>query len=121
MASGTQTLSVRAEIREGASRLRPGQLVEAALGVGGGNALWAVPPTSLARVGNNATVYVKTTDGFQPIAVRVVEEGPTSSLVAGPFKGDERIAVKGVATLKSMQGNQQAAARGTEQRTGEKP
>jgi RND family efflux transporter MFP subunit len=103
VSSSTQTVGVRAEIREGTDRLRPGQLVEATLSATAGPALWQVPAGALARVGGKTLVYVARPEGFLPVAVEVVEQGPDTALVSGPLKRDERLAVRGVSTLKAMQ------------------
>jgi RND family efflux transporter MFP subunit len=103
VSSSTQTVTVRAEIRDGADRLRPGQLVEATLSSATGRALWQVPSSALARVDGKAIVYVAAPGGFMPVTVEVAEQGPESALVGAPFKGTERLAVRGVSTLKAMQ------------------
>ncbi len=103
VASGTQTVAVRVEVRNGAARLRPGQLVEAVLAGQGGAGVWGVPTAAIARIAGRALVYRQTADGFMPQTVTVLESGADTALVQAPFKGDERVAVKGVAALKAMQ------------------
>lgn len=104
VSAGTQTALVRAEVSRGAQRLRPGQFVEAAIattGQGGQGGQWDVPNSAIARVSGYTVVFVRTAAGFRPSPVRIVSEGAARSLVAADFKGDERIAVSGVASLKS--------------------
>lgn len=103
VASGTQTVAVRVEIRNGAARLRPGQLVEVVLASQGGAGVWGVPATAIARIAGHAMVYRQTPEGFVPQTVTVLESGADTTLVSAPFKGNERIAVKGVAALKALQ------------------
>jgi RND family efflux transporter MFP subunit len=103
VAGSTQTLAVRAEVRKGAERLRAGQLVEAVLGGTGGQGGWSVPVAAIARSNGRAQVYVETPGGFAAQAVQVVEEAGGNALVAAPFKGNERVATKGVATLKAIE------------------
>ena len=101
VSAGTQTALVRAEVSRGAQRLRPGQFVEAAIATTGQGGQWDVPNSAIARVSGRTVVFVRTAAGFRPSPVRIVSEGATRSLVAADFKGDERIAVSGVASLKS--------------------
>jgi len=103
VAGSTQTLAVRAEVRKGAERLRAGQLVEAVLGGTGGQGVWTVPVSAIARSNGRAQVYVATPGGFTAQVVQVVEEAGGNALVAAPFKGNERVAAKGVATLKAIE------------------
>jgi RND family efflux transporter MFP subunit len=103
VAGSTQTLAVRAEIRKGAERLRAGQLVEAVLAGAGGSGVWSVPAGAIARNNGRALVYVEAPGGFVAQPVQVVEEAGGAVLVAAPFKGGERVAVKGVATLKAIE------------------
>ena len=85
------------------ARLRPGQLVEAVIAGAGGDRLWRVPTSALARSGGRALVYIETAGGFLPQAVEVMDDAGGSALLAAPFKGGERLVIKGVATLKAMQ------------------
>jgi cobalt-zinc-cadmium efflux system membrane fusion protein len=103
VAGSTQTLAVRAEVRKGAERLRAGQLVEAVLGGAGAQGVWRVPAAAIARNGGRAQVYVEAPGGFVALAVQVVEEAGGFALVAAPFRGNERVAAKGVATLKAIE------------------
>ena len=103
VAGSTQTLAVRAEVRKGVERLRAGQLVEAVLGGASGQGVWSVPVAAISRSNGRAQVYVETTGGFAAQAVQVVEEAGVNALVAAPFKGGERVATKGVATLKAIE------------------
>jgi len=101
VSAANQTVMVRAEVDRNAGRLRPGQYVEASIEVAGGEALWSVPSTALARVKGNALVFVRTAEGFRAQPVRVLNETATRALIAGELAAGELIAVKGVATLKA--------------------
>lgn len=100
--SANQTVMVRAELSKGAQRLRPGQLVEATLAAdaGSGNQ-WSVPNTALVRNEGKLLVFVQTSSGFRAQAVNLVSEGAGSSVISGNLRGDERVAVRGVAALKA--------------------
>ncbi len=99
---GSQTVTVRAEIRQGTENLRPGQFVEAALASDGSGKHWHVPNSALVRQRDQAYVFVQTATGFRVQPVRLVGEAADSSVVSGEFKGDERIAVRGTSSLKAV-------------------
>lgn len=103
VAAPTQTVTVRAEIRDGAARLRPGQLVEAVIDAPSGAGTWQVPAAAVARSAGRAVVYVETREGFLAQPVQVLQERGAVVLIGAPFKGGERVAVGGVAALKAMQ------------------
>ena len=62
---------------------------------------WSVPNAALARLQGRVLVFVQTAQGFRAVPVNVVAEGAQSSSVRGELKGDERIAVRGVSSLKA--------------------
>ncbi len=102
LSGGSQTILVRALINKGTEGLRPGQYVEASIATAGsGMKQWNVPNSALARLGEQAVVFVRTPTGFRAQKVSVKLEGAQRSLIDGEFKGDEAIAVQGVSTLKS--------------------
>jgi RND family efflux transporter MFP subunit len=96
-----QTVIVRAEFSDSSLALRPGQVVEAQIApsaVSGQE--WRVKAGALVRRGSDAFVFVQTTSGFTATPVRVREETPEFYVVSAAFRGDERIAVSGLAALK---------------------
>ena len=102
LSGANQTILMRALIREGAENLRPGQFVEASIATSSGAAAqWQVPNGAVARIGGKAMVLVETAKGFRPEGVTVLHVGAESSVITGPFKGDEKIAVRGVSALKA--------------------
>ena len=97
-----QTVAVRAEIATGADRLRPGQFVEASVAASSAGAKqWSVPNAALVRTEGALLLFVQTAQGFRAQKVTLMSEGAADSLVGGELKGDERIAVRGVAALKA--------------------
>lgn len=97
-----QTVAVRAEIVTGADRLRPGQYVEASVAAAAATARqFSVPNAALVRVEGTPLLFVQTAQGFRAQKVTLVREGAEESLVGGEIKGDERVAVRGVAALKA--------------------
>jgi RND family efflux transporter MFP subunit len=102
---GSQTVLVRAEITRGTERLHPGQFVEATVVAVVRNdragLLWSVPNAALARLQDRVLVFVQTAQGFRVVPVGLIAEGAQSSTIRGDLKGDERIAVRGVSSLKA--------------------
>lgn len=99
---GSQTVTVRAEIRQGTENLRPGQFVEAVLSTDGIGKHWHVPNAALVRLRDQTYVFVRTATGFRAQPVKLAGETADSSVVSGEFKGDERIAVRGTSSLKAV-------------------
>lgn len=100
VASGNQTVLVRGRVESGAERLRPGQYVEASLALPGGGATFTVPGGALARVAGRPVVFVRTPLGFRAQPVELLGDAAATAVVAG-LKGDEQVAVRGVAALKA--------------------
>jgi multidrug efflux pump subunit AcrA (membrane-fusion protein) len=99
----SQTVMLRALITENARNLRPGQNVEVAVaGVDTGTEpAWRVPNEALARHGGKAYVFARSPTGFTPVAVRLLQEGPRDTAVAGPLSEGSEIAVTGTSALKA--------------------
>jgi len=97
----SQTVMLRALISVNAAKLRPGQYVETAVAAADTEVIqWRVPNGSLVRHQNRLLVFVKSTQGFRPVAVTMINEGAQSSVVAGELKG-AAIAVGGMSALKA--------------------
>jgi multidrug efflux pump subunit AcrA (membrane-fusion protein) len=95
-----QTMHLRAEITQGTEKLSPGQIVEAEISLGAQKQHFSVPKSALARQGTEALVFVQTKTGFRPLKVKVVFEQGDEAVVDASFKGNERIAVSGIAAIK---------------------
>ena len=99
--SANQTVMVRAEVTEGAERLRPGQQIEVLIAApGSATEQWVVPNQALVHQDGQVYVFVQTPGGFRVQAVTVVSAAAQTSTVQAPLRGDERIAVRGVVALK---------------------
>ncbi|MFA5371897.1 MAG: efflux transporter periplasmic adaptor subunit, partial [Sideroxydans sp.] len=84
--------------------LRPGQFVEASISIGAnGGVQWEIPNSAIARITGRTVVFVETTQGFHAQTINVLNEGAQNSVISGDLKGDEKIAVRGIFTLKSSQ------------------
>ena len=97
-----QTILLRAIILLGAENLRPGQFVEASISTNSSNkAQWEIPNSAISRIQGRTVVFVETAKGFRSQLITVLNQGATNSVIGGPFKGDEKIAVGGVSALKA--------------------
>jgi len=95
-----QTMHLRAEITQGTEKLSPGQIVEAEISLGAQEQHFSVPKSALARQGTEALVFVQTKTGFRPLKVKVIFEQGDEAVVDASFKGNEKIAVSGIAAIK---------------------
>lgn len=102
LSGANQTILLRAVIQQGAESLRPGQFVEASISTGtNGSAQWNIPNSAISRIAGKTVVFVETPQGFRAKNISVLNEGAKNSVISGELKGDEKIAVSGVSTLKS--------------------
>ena len=101
--SGTnQTILLRAMIQQGSENLRPGQFVEASISTSANSgAQWNIPNSAIARIAGKTVVFVETPQGFHAQTINVLNEGAQNSVISGELVGDEKIAVRGISTLKS--------------------
>lgn len=103
LSTASQTVMIRAEITKGVESLRAGQYVEAQVAASvGGDKQWRIPTDALARHQGKAYVFVQAKDGFVATEVELLGEGRLASTIGGKLRGDERIAVKGIAALKAI-------------------
>lgn len=99
---GSQTVMLRALVSGNASRLKPGQYVEAAVSVADSGApQWRVASASLARHQGRVLLFARTAKGFRAVPVTLVNESANSAIVAGDLQGVTGVAVGGVAALKA--------------------
>ncbi|MGD8931720.1 MAG: efflux RND transporter periplasmic adaptor subunit [Chromatiales bacterium] len=96
-----QGVLVRAEVTEGAERLRPGQFVQANLTGPDNGDLYRVPRAGLVRSGGASYVFVETPDGFETVPVEVRVEETAHIIISGEFAADARVATSGTASLKA--------------------
>jgi RND family efflux transporter MFP subunit len=100
-----QGVLLRAEVREGANRLRPGQFVQVRIQTAmDGPTPYRLPQAALVRIAEQAGVYVRTDTGFKFQPVEVLSEQGGDVLVSGALSDEAQIAVSGVAGLKAAAG-----------------
>ncbi len=97
-----QGVLVRAEVSEGADRLRPGQFVEVQLAEGAKGAGWRLPTAALVRTADAAYVFAQRPDGFAAVQVEILAQEERSALVTGEINAGDRVAISGVAALKAV-------------------
>lgn len=95
-----QTVLLRAEITRGVDNLRPGQFIEAQLTASTAGQRYSVPVAAVARGAKQSVIFVQTAQGFRVQPVQIVSEQNGRSVIAGELRGDERVAVRGVAAVK---------------------
>jgi multidrug efflux pump subunit AcrA (membrane-fusion protein) len=102
VSAANQTVTLRAEITQGAENLRAGQYVDALVSAQAGTVKqWRVPTAALARNQGKVYLFIQNKDGFLPMEVKVLGEVSDFAIVQGPLRGDERYAVRGVSSLKA--------------------
>ena len=107
-----QTALVRVAINNGTASLAPGQLVEAEIAqtVSNKSTSFSVAKSAIVQINdgkntNQTLVFIQTKDGFEPRAVKVLNNTGAQTLISGDFAGTERIVTSGTAALKAkMQG-----------------
>jgi membrane fusion protein, heavy metal efflux system len=95
-----QTTQVRASISQGAEQLSVGQIVDVALVAHSTQGSFAVPRSAVARQGEQAVVFVQQSKGIAVTPVKVLLEQDQQLTVQADLRGNETIAVQGVAALK---------------------
>jgi membrane fusion protein, heavy metal efflux system len=95
-----QTTQVRASISQGAEQLSVGQIVDVALVEHTKQGSFAVPRSAVARQGEQAVIFVQQAKGVAVTPVKVMLEQDQQLTVQADLRGNETIAVQGVAALK---------------------
>ncbi len=103
MVSDSQTVTLRAQVTQGAALLRPGEFVQAQVPFAAGSTSesWPVPVASVVRQGDKAYVFVRTPKGFLAQQVTVLNSAGASVQVQGPLKTGQDVAITSVIALKA--------------------
>jgi RND family efflux transporter MFP subunit len=99
--SEAQTVPIRARIGNKDGQLRLNQSVSARLEGVAGSRQWRVPVKAIVRQAGQNWVFVERPGGFEPEQVKVLSQSAQQAAIDGPFSGEEKIAVEGVAALKA--------------------
>ncbi len=97
-----QGVLVRAEVSEGADRLRPGQFLEVQLDEAGKGAGWRLPTAALVRIAAAAYVFVQRPGGFAAVQVEPLAQEERSAVVRGAIDASDQVAISGVVALKAV-------------------
>jgi cobalt-zinc-cadmium efflux system membrane fusion protein len=100
--SGAETVKVRADVEAAGGRLRPGQAVEVWIDAATDARQWRVPSAALVWQTGKSFLFVEMPEGFRAQPVTVLNQSAATAGITGELKGDERIATRGVAALKSI-------------------
>lgn len=102
----TQSITVRARVRQGAEALRPGQFVAvqvvAATDDAAGENIWMVPASAVTRSGDTYILFVRTASGFIVRQVDLVSVSADRAYLDAKLDPGDRIAVSGISALKAM-------------------
>lgn len=99
--SEAQTVPIRARIDNRDGQLRLNQNVSARIEGVAGARHWRVPVKAIVRQAGQNWVFVERPGGFEPEQVKVLSQSAQQAAIDGPFHGEEKIAVEGVAALKA--------------------
>ncbi|OYX33480.1 MAG: efflux transporter periplasmic adaptor subunit [Hydrogenophilales bacterium 32-62-9] len=99
--NASQSVLARASLVDPQKLLRPGQSVQVGLAGAQSAQGLAVPAAALVWKASVPYVFVETTKGFVPTPVKLVRQNASQAEVSG-LAGGSRVAVKGVAALKSQ-------------------
>lgn len=100
IASDSQTLTLRAEVRSGANLLRPGEFVQVRLPFTQAQG-YSVPLQSVVRQAEKSYVFVRTPQGFNATPVNVLASAGQTVRVTGALQPGQEIATGGVIALKA--------------------
>jgi membrane fusion protein, heavy metal efflux system len=96
----SQTLTVRAEIPRAADCLVPNQFVEVQLSPRAAAGLVAVPESSVVQHAGGSYVFLRISDGVQPVAVTVERRANGSAWIRGRVDAGAQVASSGLAAIK---------------------
>lgn len=96
----SQTLTVRAEIPRAADCLAPNQFVEVQLSPRASAGLVAVPESSVVQHAGGTYVFLRISDGVQPVAVTVERRANGSAWIRGKVDAGAQVASGGLAAIK---------------------
>ncbi|WP_168190385.1 efflux RND transporter periplasmic adaptor subunit [Luteithermobacter gelatinilyticus] len=98
-----QGILVRAEIREEANKLIPGQFVRVHLEQKfDTRTAFRVPRQAVVREGSRAYVFRQAAQGFALLSVSVLAEEQDAMIIEAELAATDRLAISGIGTLKGM-------------------
>jgi membrane fusion protein, heavy metal efflux system len=100
VATGSQTVVLRAELDSQKGQVRPGEFLTVDLPVKATPGGWDLPLTAVAYDGGKAVVFVRTRDGFEAREVKVLASSGQQVRVQGALAAGDQIAISSVVALK---------------------
>ena len=100
VASGSQMVVMRALVQGTSGQVRAGELLTVELRIAPTPGGWDLPLSAVAHDGNQAFVFVRTTDGFEARPVKVSASAGQRVRIDGQLKAGEQVAISGVVALK---------------------
>ena len=100
VASGSQTVVLRAAVEGKTSQVRPGEFVTVEMPFAATQGSWTVPLSAVAHDGKQAYLFVRTSNGFEGRPVQVMASAGQQVRVHGALQEGEQIAIRGVVALK---------------------
>ena len=98
--SATQSVTAVAEVSLGNIIVRPGQAMQAILGIPADRGpQWRVPADAVVHHRENSWVFVRSSNGFRAVPVSLVSETPQFASIRGPLSASDRVATRGILTL----------------------
>ncbi|HEC05038.1 MAG TPA: efflux RND transporter periplasmic adaptor subunit [Thiothrix sp.] len=105
MVHGTdQGVLIRAEVSDGAEKLRPGQFIQAQIAHTNSHntKTFSIPRSALIRNEGMKWVLLEKPTGFLPVAVEIIKEGTTDLVISGKLSSGNAIVTSGTAALKAI-------------------
>jgi len=96
-----QGVRVRAEVREGAEKLRPGQFVQVQLAIASDRENYRVPRSAVTRSDGKNYIFVEQAGGFLPVQVKVIAEETSAVIIAADIPAGSRAVVAGTVAVKA--------------------
>lgn len=96
----SQTVTVRAEIPRAADCMAPNQFVEAQVSPRAAAGLLAVPDSSVVQHAGSSYVFLRVSDGVQPVAVTVERRANGSAWIRDKLDAGAQVASSGLAAIK---------------------
>ncbi len=100
VASGSQTVVLRAELDGQSGEVRPGEFLTVDLPVKATAGGWDLPLTAVAYDGSTAVVFVRTKEGFEARPVKVTASAGQQLRVQGALAAGDQVAISSVVALK---------------------
>lgn len=96
-----QTVLGRAVIDNDQNEIRAGQTVNTQIIQTSGEPAYRVPNVAIAQNEGKSYIFLRNAEGFAVTPVTVIGKQGGNSVIRGPFKGNEEIAVRGAVALKA--------------------